>query len=190
MKCFGGFWLCASDPMNLFPPNFFHLLSKIFLKNVINFFTSSLSPMIHKESLLFFSDWIKRSGKVFFRNSGTQGTFAETPSVPFQKTDLTIAVWIFIESPLTKRQEVYSDWSSPRQFRIDIEINDRLCFQGRRDVRGVSDMMTPCTQSGWVQFFCHDQRGGDFPLRKLTVRVMQHLNDSCANFGPEMQLQL
>ena len=51
-------------------------------------------------------------------------------------------------------------------------------------------MMTPCTQSGWVQFFCHDQRGGDFPLRKLTVRVMKHLNDSCANFGPEMQLQL
>ena len=178
MKCFGGFWLCASDPMNLFPPNFFHLLSKIFLKNVINFFTSSLSPMIHKESLLFFPDWIKRGGKVF---SGI---------VEQMKTDLTIAVWIFIESPLTKRQEVYSDWSSPRQFRIDIAINDRLCFQGRRDVGGVSDMMTPCTQSGWVQFFCHDQRGGDFPPRKLTVRVMQHLNDSCANFGPEMQLQL
>ena len=78
---------------------------------------------------------------------GTQGTFAETSSVPFQKTDLTIAVWIFIKSPLTRRQEIYSDWSSPHQFRIGIEINGQLCFQGRRDVGGESDMMTPCTKS-------------------------------------------
>ena len=88
-----------------------------------------------------------KSGRTVLYLDGTPGTFAETSSVPFQKTDLTIAVWIIPESPVTKRQHLYSDWSYPWQFQVELETDGRLCFQARRDVNWDSDMITACTNS-------------------------------------------
>lgn len=89
---------------------------------------------------------VKNSKTVLYLD-GTQGTYAETSAIPFQQTDLTIAVWIKLVSPLTKRQEIYADWSNPWQFRFGILLDGRLYFQGRRNVQGSSDMIVVSTGS-------------------------------------------
>ena len=82
----------------------------------------------------------KNDRKVLYLD-GTQGTYAETSAIPFQQTDLTIAVWIKLVRSLSRRQEIYADWSSPYQFRFAIEADGILCFQGRRNVEVVSNMI-------------------------------------------------
>jgi len=91
--------------------------------------------------------FVVNNGKTVLYLDGTQGTYAETSAVPFEQTDLTIAVWIKLVSPLTKRQEIYADWSHPWQFRFGIQPDGRLHFQGRRNVAGVSDMIIVSTGS-------------------------------------------
>ena len=86
--------------------------------------------------------FVVKNGKTVLYLDGTQGTFAETSAIPFQQTDVTIAVWIKLVSPLTKRQEFYADWSDPWQFRFGIQPDRRLHFQGRRNVPEISDMIT------------------------------------------------
>ena len=88
-----------------------------------------------------------QNGKTVLYLDGTQGTYAETSAIPFQQTDLTIGVWIKLVSPLTKRQEIYADWSNPWQFRFGIQPDGRLHFQGRRNVQGTSDMIIVSTGS-------------------------------------------
>jgi len=88
-----------------------------------------------------------KNGKTVLYLDGTRGTYAETSTVPFQQTDLTIAVWIKLVSPLTKEQEIYADWSNPWQFRFGIHPDGRLYFQGRRNVAWISDMMVVSTRS-------------------------------------------
>ena len=91
---------------------------------------------------------MERNGKKVLYLDGTHGTYAETSAVPFQQTDLTIAVWTNLVSPIIRRQVIYADWSYPWQFRFDILTDGRLCFQGRRNVGGVSDMIAVCTGIG------------------------------------------
>ena len=91
--------------------------------------------------------FVVQNGKTVLYLDGTQGTYAETSAIPFQQTDLTIAVWIKLVSPLSKRQEIYADWSSPWQFRLGIQPDGRLHFQGRRNVQGVNDMIVVSTGS-------------------------------------------
>ena len=85
--------------------------------------------------------FVVKNGTTVLYLDGTQGTFAETSAIPFQQTDVTIAVWIKLVSPLTKRQEIYADWSHPWQFRFGIQPDRRLHFQGRRNVPVISDMI-------------------------------------------------
>lgn len=92
--------------------------------------------------------FVVKNGKTVLYLDGTKGTYAETSAIPFQQTDLTIAVWIKLVSPLSKRNEIYADWSSPHQFRLGINSAGRLCFQARRTDKVSSDMINACTGSG------------------------------------------
>lgn len=94
--------------------------------------------------------FVVKNGKTVLYLDGTQGTYAETSAIPFQQTDLTIAVWIKLLSPLTKRQEIYADWSYPWQFRLGTQQDGRLHFQGRRNVQGTSDMIVVSTGSSAI----------------------------------------
>lgn len=76
---------------------------------------------------------------------GTTGTYAETPALPFQKTDLTIAVWIKRFPSPANRQMIYGDWSHPVQFRFDVMTDGRLCVDVRRESSAVNDLLNFCT---------------------------------------------
>ncbi|KAJ7384403.1 hypothetical protein OS493_021814 [Desmophyllum pertusum] len=91
--------------------------------------------------------FVEKNGRTVLYLDGTQGTYAETPDIKFQQTDLTIAVWIKLVSPLSSRQEIYADWSAPYQFLFGIDTDGRLCFQARRDVQMDSDMIAVSTDS-------------------------------------------
>ncbi|KAL9989354.1 hypothetical protein ACROYT_G003895 [Oculina patagonica] len=91
--------------------------------------------------------FVRKSGRKVLYLDGTQGTFAETSAIPFQQTDLTIAVWIKLVSPLSSSQEIYADWSSPHQFRLGLHPDGRLHFQGRRNVAAISDVISVSTGS-------------------------------------------
>ena len=91
--------------------------------------------------------FVVKNGKTVLYLDGTPGTYAETSATPFHQTDVTIAVWIKLVSPVTRRQEIYADWSHPWQFRLGIERDGRLHFQGRRNVQGISDMIVVSTGS-------------------------------------------
>ena len=91
--------------------------------------------------------FVEKDGRTVLYLDGTQGTYAETPDIKFQQTDLTIAVWIKLVSPLSSRQGIYADWSSPYQFLFGIDTNGRLCFKARRDVQMNSVVIKVCTDS-------------------------------------------
>lgn len=86
--------------------------------------------------------FVKQNNRMVLYLDGTGVNFAETPAIPLRQTDLTIAVWIKLVSPLTldSVQTIYSDWSRPWQFRFF--IMDRGCpvFQARRDVNGIEEI--------------------------------------------------
>lgn len=108
---------------------------------------SEVENIVFVHSLHGTAKFVVRNGKTVLYLDGTQGTYAETSAIPFQQTDLTIAVWIKLLSPLTKRQEIYADWSYPWQFRLGTQQDGRLHFQGRRNVQGTSDMIVVSTGS-------------------------------------------
>ncbi|KAL9989353.1 hypothetical protein ACROYT_G003894 [Oculina patagonica] len=87
--------------------------------------------------------FVEKNGKKVLYLDGTQGTFAETSAIPFQQTDLTIAVWIKLVSPLSSSQEIYADWSSPHQFRFGLHSAGKLCVQARNQVS--NDLIHGCT---------------------------------------------
>lgn len=108
---------------------------------------SEVENIVFVHSLHGTAKFVVKNGKTVLYLDGTQGTYAETSAIPFQQTDLTIAVWIKLLSPLTKRQEIYADWSYPWQFRLGTQQDGRLHFQGRRNVQGTSDMIVVSTGS-------------------------------------------
>lgn len=110
-------------------------------------FRSEVKNIFLVHSLHGAAKFVVKNSKTVLYLDGTQGTYAETSAIPFQQTDLTIAVWIKLVSPLTKRQEIYADWSNPWKFRFGILLDGRLYFQGRRNVQGSSDMIVVSTGS-------------------------------------------
>lgn len=87
----------------------------------------------------------EQDGRPVLYLDGTPGTFAETPALPIQQTDLSITVWIKRSPISTSRQMIYSDWSSPHQFRFDVMTDARLCVDVRRDSSVVTGLLNFCT---------------------------------------------
>ena len=86
-----------------------------------------------------------QDGRMVLYLNGTPGTYAETPALAFQQTDLTIAVWIKrFPSPANSRPVIYGDWSSPHQFRFDVSGNGRLCVDVRRESSVVNGLLNFC----------------------------------------------
>lgn len=90
----------------------------------------------------------KQDGLTVLYLDGTPGTYAETPALPFQQTDLTIAVWIKRFPSPTQRQMIYGDWSQPHQFRFDVMTDGRLCVDVRRESLAINGLLNFCTP--WV----------------------------------------
>ena len=90
----------------------------------------------------------KQDGLMVLYLDGTSGTYAETPALPFQQTDLTIAAWIKRFPSPSERQMIYSDWSQPHQFRFDVNTDGRLCVDVRRESLTMMSLLNFCTP--WV----------------------------------------
>ena len=90
----------------------------------------------------------KQDGLTVLYLDGTPGTYAETPALPFQQTDLTIAVWIKRFPSPSQRQMIYGDWSQPHQFRFDVMTDGRLCVDVRRESLAINGLLNFCTP--WV----------------------------------------
>lgn len=87
----------------------------------------------------------EQDGRTVLYLDGTPGTFAETPALPIQQTNLSITVWIKRSLSPTSRQMIYGDWSSPHQFRFDVMTDARLCVDVRRDSSVVTGLLNFCT---------------------------------------------
>ena len=95
--------------------------------------------------------FVEQNGRTVLYLDGTRGTYAETPDVKFRQTDLTIAVWIKLVSPISRGRVIYADWSDPWQFRFItnyLTLDGRLCFQARREI---SDVIFVCTSGRLVR---------------------------------------
>ncbi|KAJ7360220.1 hypothetical protein OS493_016848, partial [Desmophyllum pertusum] len=75
---------------------------------------------------------------------GSPLTYAETPAIPIQSTDLTIAVWVKLMALHSTDQQIYGDWSFPHQFRIYVNEDGRLCADARRASGKPSDIFYHC----------------------------------------------
>ena len=87
----------------------------------------------------------EQDGRTVLYLDGTPGTYAETPALPFQQTDLTIGLWIKRFPSPSKRQMFYGDWSSPHQFRFDVMTDNRLCVDVRRESSVEKRLLNFCT---------------------------------------------
>ena len=87
----------------------------------------------------------EQDGRTVLYLDGTPGTFAETPALPIQQTNLSITAWIKRSLSPTSRQMIYGDWSSPHQFRFDVMTDARLCVDVRRDSSVVTGLLNFCT---------------------------------------------
>ena len=114
------------------PDRDFHLYfnSVLLLTSYIRILSEN-TVLVH--SLHGAAKFVVKYGNTVLYLDGTQETYAETSAIPFQQTDLTIPVWIKLVSPLSKRQEIYADWSSPWQFRFGMQPDGRLHFQRSRE---------------------------------------------------------
>lgn len=81
--------------------------------------------------------------------NGSEMTYAETPALPIQNTDLTIAVWIKLVA-LSNGIAIYSDWSKPHHFWFFIVPNEaedgRLCATARRAAGEPISIFSFCTK--------------------------------------------
>ena len=75
----------------------------------------------------------KQDGRTALYLDGSSGTFAETPSLPIHRTNLTIAVWIKMKSS-GAQYAVYGDWSYPWSFRLFIDPSGHFCADARKTV--------------------------------------------------------
>ena len=105
-------------------------------KNVIFLFASSLQGAARFED---------QDGRTVLYLDGTSGTYAETPAIPLQQTNLTMTAWIKRTPSPSSRQMIYGDWSSPHQFRFDVMTDDRLCTDVRRDSSVAPGLVNFCT---------------------------------------------
>lgn len=71
--------------------------------------------------------------------------YAETPAVPIQKISFSILCWIKSLSLPGHPVNIYSDWSTPFQFRLAI-ISEELCINLRRasHSKGNNDIVYFC----------------------------------------------
>ena len=85
----------------------------------------------------------EQDGRTALYLDGTSGTFAETPSLPIHRTNLTIAVWIKMKSS-GAQYAVYGDWSYPWSFQLYINSSSHFCAQARNEAG--KTMMNFCTR--------------------------------------------
>ena len=85
----------------------------------------------------------KQDGRTALYLDGSSGTFAETPSLPIHRTNLTIAVWIKMKTLKAIEYTVYGDWSNPWSFRLLIDSRSRFCGQARSETG--KDIIGFCT---------------------------------------------
>ncbi|CAH3032918.1 unnamed protein product [Pocillopora meandrina] len=70
-------------------------------------------------------------------------SYAETPALPIQTTSFSILCWMKVLSLPAYVINIYSDWSSPHQFRFGM-IQDSLCANLRRDFPKSSNIVYFC----------------------------------------------
>lgn len=63
--------------------------------------------------------------------------YAETPAIPIQTISFSVLCWIKVLS--LPSVNIYSDWSSPYQFRFGV-ISGQLCINLRRASQSFNDM--------------------------------------------------
>ena len=85
----------------------------------------------------------EQDGRTALYLDGSEGTFAETPSLPIHRTSLTIAVWIKMKSS-GAQYAVYGDWSYPWSFRLFIDPSSHFCAQARNTAG--KDIFRFCTR--------------------------------------------
>ena len=86
----------------------------------------------------------EQDGRTALYLDGSTGTFAETPSLPIHRTNLTIAVWIKLKNAGAHEYTVYGDWSNPWSFRLFIDQSSYFCFQARKEYD--IDLLRFCTR--------------------------------------------
>ena len=86
----------------------------------------------------------KQDGRTALYLDGTSGTFAETPSLPIHRTNLTIAAWIKMKKSGANDYTVYGDWSNPWSFRLFISQSSHFCAQARNEYD--IDLLGLCTR--------------------------------------------
>lgn len=111
-------------------------------------FDTGDETIISGSSLRGAAKFDEQDGETVLYLDGSPGTYAETPALPFQQTDLTIAVWIKRFPSPNRRQMIYGDWSPPFQFRFDVMTDGRLCVDIRRESSAVDGLLNFCTP--WV----------------------------------------
>nr|XP_058961571.1 low-density lipoprotein receptor-related protein 2-like [Pocillopora verrucosa] len=70
-------------------------------------------------------------------------SYAETPALPIQTTSFSILCWMKVLNLPADVINIYSDWSSPHQFRFGM-IQDSLCANLRRDFPKSSNIVYFC----------------------------------------------
>ena len=86
----------------------------------------------------------EQDGRTTLYTDGSSGTFAETPSLPIHRTNLTIAAWIKMKNSEAKEYTVYGDWSNPWSFRLSINQSSHFCAQARNENH--IDLLRLCTR--------------------------------------------
>ena len=76
-------------------------------------------------------------------------SYAETPALPIQTTSFSILCWMKVLNLTAHVINIYSDWSSPHQFRFGM-IQDSLCANLRRDFPKSSNIVYFCR--GWESY--------------------------------------
>lgn len=76
-------------------------------------------------------------------------SYAETPALPIQTTSFSILCWMKVLNLPAHVINIYSDWSSPHQFRFGM-IQDSLCANLRRDFPKSSNIVYFCR--GWASY--------------------------------------
>ena len=86
----------------------------------------------------------EQDGRTALYLDGSSGTFAETPSLPIHRTNLTIAAWIKMKNSGANEYTVYGDWSNPWSFRLFINQSSHFCAQARNEYD--IDLLLWCTR--------------------------------------------
>ena len=99
----------------------------------------------------------EQDGRTALYLDGSSGTFAETPSLPIHRTNLTIAVWIKMKTSGANEYTVYGDWSYPWSFRLFIDPRRRFCAQARNTAG--KDIIWFCTRQVSSHFLIIFKKG-------------------------------